>query len=191
LAVLLLTVAAMSLSADPVSTLTPGFAKEIFHRPDSYTGYLVGAFGIGAVLAAVTLAGRLRHPVRRLPMTCVMLGAGMAGFGLAPNLVVAYTALAVAGFGFMLTNTAATTAVQLEVSDSQRGRVMALWSMAFLGTRPFGSLADGGVAQTAGLRPAALTMAAIVLVAAVALARVLPGRMGKGAGGEIASFPGP
>jgi hypothetical protein len=47
LAVLLLTVAAMSLCADPVSTLTPGFATKIFHRPDSYSGYLVVPVALG------------------------------------------------------------------------------------------------------------------------------------------------
>jgi predicted MFS family arabinose efflux permease len=71
--------------------------------------------------------------------------------------------------------------VQLEVADSQRGRVMALWSLAFLGTRPFGSLADGAVAQAAGLRPAAIMMAAIGVSAAVVLFWSLPRRMGKGA----------
>lgn len=186
LVILLLTVAAMSLCADPVSTLTPGFAKEIFHRPDSYTGYLVGAYGVGAVVAAVTVAGRARNAVRRLPVTCGMLGLGMAAFGLAPNLGLAYIALAIAGFGYLLTNTAATTAVQLEVADSQRGRVMAIWSLAFLGTRPFGSLADGGVAQAAGLRPAAIMMAAIGLGAAVVLFWSLPRRLGKGAARAVA-----
>jgi predicted MFS family arabinose efflux permease len=191
LAVLLLAIAAISLCADPVSTLTPGFAKEIFHRPDSYTGYLVGAFGVGAVLAAVTVAGRGRNPVRRLPATCGILGLGMAAFALAPSLGFGYVALAVAGFGFLLTNTAATTAVQLEVADSQRGRVMALWSLSFLGTRPFGSLADGAVAQAAGLRPAAIMMAAIGLAAAVALFWSLPRRMGNGAARAAAGRAAP
>jgi MFS family permease len=179
LAILLVTVAAISLSADPVNTLTPGFAKEIFHRSDSYTGYLVGAFGFGTVIAAVTLAGRLRKPIRRLPITCVVMGAGMVAFGLAPNLGLAYIALAVAGFGFLLTNTAATTAVQLEVADNQRGRVMALWSLAFLGTRPFGSLADGSVAQVVGLRAAAVVMAGVVLVVAALIVWRMPKRIKK------------
>jgi MFS family permease len=179
LAALLLTVAAISLSADPVSTLTPGFATKIFHRPDSYTGYLVGAFGLGAVVAAVTLAGRGRDLVRRLPLTCLVLAGGMIAFGLAPALWVGYAGLAIAGFGFLLTNTAATTALQLEVHDSQRGRVMALWSLAFLGLRPFGSLADGAVAQGVGLRPAAVAMASVALLAAAALLWLLPRRLGK------------
>jgi hypothetical protein len=99
--------------------------------------------------------------------------------GVAPNLGLAYVALAIAGFGFLLTNTAATTAVQLEVADDQRGRVMALWSLAFLGTRPFGSLADGSVAQVLGLRAAAVVMAGVVLVVAALIVWQMPKRMKK------------
>ena len=61
----------------------------------------------------------------------------------------------------MVTNTGATTALTLEVAPEQRGRVMALWSLCFLGTRPLASLVDGALASTVGLRPAgvALTVA--------------------------------
>ena len=168
---LLGTIGALSMAVDPLTTLTPGFAKTIFHRPDSLAGYLVGAFGIGAVLAAVTVAGRRSDATGQLPLTCGLLGAGMFAFALSPNLPFAYAALAVAGFGYLMTNTIATTAIQLEVEDAQRGRLMALWSVAFLGIRPFGSLADGGLAQVAGLRAGGLLMALPVLGTAVVLLR--------------------
>ncbi len=168
---LLGTIGALSLAVDPLTTLTPGFAKTIFHRPDSLAGYLVGAFGIGAVLAAVTVAGRRPDATGQLPLTCGLLGAGMFAFALSPNLPFAYGVLAVAGFGYLMTNTIATTAIQLEVEDAQRGRLMALWSVAFLGIRPFGSLADGAVAQTAGLRAGGLLMSLPVLATGAALYR--------------------
>jgi predicted MFS family arabinose efflux permease len=179
---LLGTIAALSLTVDPVSTLTPGFAKVIFHRPDSLAGYLVGAFGAGAVLAAVTVAGRRTDATRQLPLTCMVLGSGMLAFALAPSLPWAYAALALAGVGYLMTNTIATTAVQLEVEDAQRGRLMALWSVSFLGTRPFGSLVDGGVAEAAGLRAAGVVMSAPVLVAGAAL--VWSGRRSAGKRGD-------
>jgi MFS family permease len=177
LVALLVTVAAISVSQDPVLTLAPGFSAEIFHRADTLTGLLVGVFGAGSVLAALTLAGRGR--VRQLPATCLLMGAGLCGFGLARSLPFACGALAVAGFAFLLTNTAATTAVQLEVAPEQRGRVMALWSLCFLGTRPLASLADGVLASTVGLRGAAVAMAmpvfAVGVVLGVRRARLLPG----------------
>jgi MFS family permease len=181
LVALLGTIAALSLTVDPVSTLTPGFAKVIFHRSDSLAGYLVGAFGAGAVLAAVTVAGRRADATRQLPLTCVVLGTGILAFALAPNLPWAYAALAFAGVGYLMTNTIATTAMQLEVEDAQRGRLMALWSICFLGTRPLGSLVDGGVAEGAGLRAGGVVMSLPVLLAAAALVwsgRRRPGKRG-------------
>ncbi|HEV7863480.1 MAG TPA: MFS transporter [Acidimicrobiia bacterium] len=170
LIVLLLVVAAISLTQDPVSTLTPGFSAEVFHRADTLTGLLVGAFGAGSALAAVTVAGRGRDPIRRLAPGCLCMGLGILGFGLAPALPVAFGALAVAGFFFMATNTAATTALMLEVAPEQRGRVMAMWSLCFLGTRPLASLADGALASSVSLRTAAVALTVPVLIAAGAVA---------------------
>jgi MFS family permease len=163
-------VAAISVAQDPVSTLTPGFSSEIFHRADTLTGLLVGAFGAGAALAAATAAGRARDPVRRLGPGCVLMGLGILGFALSPTPPFAFAALAVGGFFFMLTNTGATTALTLEVAPEQRGRVMALWSLCFLGTRPPASLTDGALATAAGLRPAAVVLTLPVFAAGVAMA---------------------
>lgn len=166
---LLMVVAAISISQDPVSTLTPGFSAEVFDRADTLTGLLVGAFGAGAAVAAATAAGRARDPVRRLAPGCLLMGAGMLGFALAPTLPFAFGALAVGGYWFMVSNTGATTALTMEVAPEQRGRVMALWSLCFLGTRPVASLADGALASTAGLRPAAVILTIPVLAAGVAM----------------------
>ena len=160
-------IAAVSLTVDPVTTLTPGFSTEVFHHADTLTGFFVGAFGCGAV-AAVTFVTRLGARERTMAITLVVLAAGMAAFGLATAVTFAFVALAVAGVGYLLTIISATTAIQLGVDDEHRGRVMALWSIAFLGLRPFGSLVDGAVGHTVGLRPAALLMA-VPAVAAAAL----------------------
>ena len=167
---LLMVVAAISVTQDPVSTLTPGFSAEVFHRADTMTGLLVGAFGAGSALAAATAAGRAREPVRWLAPGCLLMGVGILGFALAPTLPFAFGALAVAGFFFMLTNTGATTALTLEVPPEQRGRIMALWSLCFLGTRPPASLIDGALATTAGLRTAAVALTVPVLIAGAAMA---------------------
>jgi len=167
---LLMVVAAISVTQDPVSTLTPGFSSEIFHRADTLTGLLVGAFGLGSTLAAATAAARNRDPGRRLAPGCILMGVGMLGFALAPNLPFAFAGLFVGGFSFMVANTAATTALALESPPEQRGRVMALWSLCFLGTRPVASLADGGLASTAGLRTAGVVLTVPVLLAGTVIA---------------------
>ena len=82
---------------------------------------------------------------------------------------------------YLAANTAATSRLQLEVADEQRGRVMALWSIAFLGVRPIGSLLDGAVASFAGVRIAAVLMAVPALAGAAALIVLLPRLRRQGA----------
>jgi MFS family permease len=172
---LFVAVAAVSLTVDPVTTLTPGFSTEVFHRADTLTGWFVGAFGLGAVLAVLLIPkGDVR--LRTMAATLALLAAGMAGFGLAGSVDLALVALFVAGIGYLTTVAGATTVIQVEVDDEHRGRVMALWSIAFLGLRPLGSLLDGAVGHGVGLRPAVLVMAAPAAVVAVALALVGNGR---------------
>jgi MFS family permease len=166
---LFVAVAAVSLTVDPVTTLTPGFSTEVFHRADTLTGYFVGAFGLGAVLAVLLIPkGDVR--LRTMAVTLALLAGGMAGFGVAGSVAVALAALVVAGIGYLTTVAGATTVIQLEVDDEHRGRVMALWSIAFLGLRPLGSLLDGAVGHEVGLRPAVLMMAAPAAIVAIGLA---------------------
>src|SRR5262249_47887083 len=85
--------------------------------------------------------------------------------------LVAAPFLFIAGFGYLASNARATTQLQLEVDETQRGRVMALWSVAFLGLRPFASLIDGLIAQAVGVRFAAIVLAMPALLAAVLIGR--------------------
>lgn len=175
LAVLLVVVAAVSLTMDPVSTLTPSFATRFFHHPDTWAGYLIGAFGAGAVIASVVPLREGTAPERRIGGMLLLLGGGMIAFGLTPSVAIAFPLLAVAGFGYLIGQTSATTLLQLEVSDEERGRVMALWSIAFLGSRPLASLLDGGLASLLGPRLATVLMTLpTVAVAALLLSGHAP-----------------
>ena len=77
--------------------------------------------------------------------------------------------LALAGFGYLASNTSATSRLQLEVAEHQRGRIMALWSVAFLGLRPLASLADGAIAGAFGVRTAGVALAFPALAVAAAI----------------------
>lgn len=167
LGVLLLIVAAVSLTMDPVSTLTPQFATQFFHRPDTFAGALIGAFGAGAVIGSVIPLRDDERPGRRIAIMLAIFAAGMIAFALLPSLAAAVPALAVAGFGYLLGQTNATTQLQLRVSDQERGRIMALWSVAFLGTRPIAALIDGGLASVLGPRAAVVILAVPSTIAAI------------------------
>ena len=164
----LLIVTAVGFASDPVNTEAPAFAHA-FGRPDTDAGYLIGAFGAGAVTAAFLVAGRVAGSRRRMFTTLVLLGAGVIGYSLTPWLGVAYVFLAVAGFGYLASNTSATSRLQLDVAEHQRGRIMALWSVAFLGLRPIASLTDGAIAGAFGVRSAGVVLALPALAGAGAI----------------------
>jgi MFS family permease len=169
LAAYLLIVAVVGFASDPVNALAPAFAHE-FGREATVGGYLLGVFGAGAVTAAFIVAGRTAGSRRRMVATLGLLSGGMILFSLTPWLPVALVFLFAAGFGYLASNTSATSRLQLEVSETQRGRVMALWGIAFLGIRPLASLVDGAIASAAGVRVAGVVLALPALAVAVAIA---------------------
>ncbi len=164
----LLIVAAVGWASDPINTLGPAFATE-FGRPDTWAGAIIGVFGAGAVMAALLVAGRTEGSARRMTLTLTLLGGGVALFALSPWLPLAFVFLFVAGFGYLASNTSATTRLQLGVEESQRGRIMALWSIAFLGVRPLASLLDGALASVAGVRVAGFVLALPALAGAAVI----------------------
>jgi MFS family permease len=161
LAVLLFVVAAVGFASDPVNTEAPAFAHAFGH-PDTWAGLVIGAFGAGAVIAAVFTAGQVGSPARTARMM-TLLGVGVILFAVVPWLGLGFAFLFLAGFGYLAANTRATTQLQLSVEEGQRGRIMALWSIAFLGLRPLASLLDGAVAGAFGVRTAGVLLALPVL----------------------------
>jgi MFS family permease len=155
---LLYAIFAMNVATDPPVTLGPAFMDELNH-PDSLAGLLIGAFGAGAVVVAFTVAHGLARTRKTVGMCLLVTGAGIAGFAVSPNLGLAMLCLFVMGLGYLATNTVATSRLQLEVEDVQRGRIMTLWSIAFLGARPIASIIDGAIAAAAGVRVASFCMA--------------------------------
>jgi MFS family permease len=168
LAGLLLIVTAVGFASDPVNTLSPAFARA-FDRPDTWAGFIIGAFGAGAVTAALLLAGRVAGSRRRMAATLILLGGGMVAFCLVPWLWLGLPLLFVTGFGYLASNTSATSRLQIEGGEAQRGRMMALWSIAFLGLRPIASIVDGAVASAFGVRAAGIVLAIPALAAAAAI----------------------
>jgi MFS family permease len=169
LLILLVIVAAVSLTMDPVSTLTPAYATRYFHRPDTYAGLLIGAFGAGAVIGSIIPLQEAGHPGRRIALMLAILTGGMLAFAALPTVAAALPALGIAGFGYLIGQTSATTQLQLAVADRERGRIMALWSVAFLGLRPVASLTDGAIAGAFGVRAAGVVLTVPALAGAAAI----------------------
>ena len=174
----LIVVAAVGFASDPVNTLAPAFAQE-FGRRDTVAGFVIGAFGLGAVTAALVVAGRVAGSGRRMSATLALLGCGVIAFALSPWLPLGFAFLFLAGIGYLASNTSATTRLQLGVSESQRGRIMALWGVAFLGLRPLASLADGALASAFGVRTAGVVLALPALAGAALILAVGTRRPGR------------
>ena len=175
---LLLVVTAVGFASDPVNTEAPAFAHA-FGKPDTTAGFIIGVFGAGAVLAALTLAGRVAGSRMRMAVTLTLLGGGIVAFSLSPWLELGYVFLFVAGFGYLASNTSATSRLQLGVAESQRGRIMALWSVAFLGLRPLASLVDGVLSGLFGVRVAGVVLALPALAAAGLILRLRDRRLSR------------
>lgn len=168
---LILGVGLLSFGSDAVSTLAPPLAAGM-DGGGEVVGLFVTAFGVGAIVYAALF--RLLR--RRLSLRSVsVLGYGILAVG---TLLLAFAttpptgivAFLVIGLGFMMGSIVVTTRVQLRIPDEVRGRVMALWGLAFLGSRPLAALINGFLADTIGIRVTLLLVTAIV-VASIPLVR--------------------
>jgi hypothetical protein len=99
-------------------------------------------------------------------MGLCLLGAGTLLLTVHGDVALAVAGFTVGGAGMMFALTGLSTQVQLITPDDMRGRVMALWSVAFLGSRPLTALMDGTIADRSSTGAALVTVAGIVLLAA-------------------------
>lgn len=155
---------------EPILTLGPPLAT-MFGRPESDASLLATAFGTGAIVAALLL-GRVRRRLG-LELTAVvgylLLGLPLVGVVFAPTLGLALVGLFVAGSGLMLTSASLQAQIQRRVDDAYRGRVMALWSLAFLGSRPVAAIVLGTTADLVGPRAGVAVAAGACVIGAVVL----------------------
>jgi MFS family permease len=171
-------VMATGFAVDPMITLAPALAIEV-GGGDTLAAGLVSAFGLAAVPAA-TISGRLQRSLGSLPVAtagCATIAAGLLVSAIAPAAWVAVGGFGLTGVGFVLALTGFTSVLQRRVPDALRGRVMALWSVAFLGNRPVAALIDGAAADLAGPRWA-MGVGITVAILGVAVGRVLQRRPG-------------
>ena len=163
----ILGVGIIGVGVDPVTTLTPALTATL-GAPSSFVGALASSFGIGAAFGFIALPqARLAVGIMRLgAIGLTLMGMGTVLAGVAPAPTVALFGIALAGAGMSLSLNAFTTLVQADVPDDLRGRVMAVWSMAFLGSRPATALATGSLTDTVGVRPALVLSGIAILIGA-------------------------
>ncbi len=145
------------------SVLMPAFAHDVLHLGEQGYGMMMAASGVGALIAALTVATAGHTlPSRALALGGVWIfSAGLALFAFNRNLYVELALLALSGFGIVLYFSTSNTTLQTIVPDEMRGRVMGIWTLVFGGMMPLGSLQAGLMADVLGT-PATIAIGAII-----------------------------
>lgn len=178
---ILLLLAVVSLLGMPYTVLMPVFAREVLHGGPSTLGFLMGAVGFGALLGAIYLASRrgVLGLGRFIALASTIFGLGLIAFSLSRRLWLSLALLLIAGFGMTAQAAASNTVLQTIVAEDKRGRVMSLYTMAFMGMFPFGGLLAGGLAGLIGPTETVLLGGASSILSALLFTRGL-GRYLKG-----------
>lgn len=149
---LLLLLGIVSLMGSPYAVLMPIFADQILKGGASGLGILMGASGIGALVAALALAARksMKGLGRWIAIASAGFGASIIAFSFSRSFWLSAAFLVPAGFSMMIQMAASNTLVQSMVPDNLRGRVMAVYSMMFMGMAPLGAMLAGSLAENIG-----------------------------------------
>ena len=173
---LLLLIGLVSLVAMPYTVLMPVFADLILHGGARGLGILMGATGVGALLGALTLASRtgVKGLGRLVALSCGGVGIALILFACSRWFWLSTALLLPVGYCVMLQMACSNTLIQTMVPDQLRGRVMALYSMMFMGMAPFGALFGGALAERVGAPMTVGVGGVATVIGAIWFGRELP-----------------
>ena len=160
----------------PYVVLMPVMAKDILRGGPYTLGFLMGATGLGALISALRMASRpdAKGLERYIPLSAALFGTGLIAISFSRFFPLSLVLMLAAGFGLMTQFTCSNTLIQTLVDDDKRGRVMSLYTMAFRGIAPFGSLLAGAMASKIGAPHTLLIGGAACILGAFLFARNLP-----------------
>lgn len=163
---LLGTAAAFALTGAVVQATLPNFTEDALGGGAIEYGVLLGAMGVGALVSAFTrpfVSDRLGR--RMVPAAITVFGLAGVGVGLARTLPLAVLGMLVVGLAWVWTLSTLNATTQLLAPAWVRGRVMGLYTLAFLGFVPLGSIVAGVLGDAIGVPEAfvILSSAAVVL----------------------------
>lgn len=172
--------------------LLPLLASFTFHGDAGVYATLTTAMGVGAIVGAIANGSRARVRPALLVSAALAFGALMVALATAPSELLAVVVLVPVGAASVAFSASVNSALQLAVAPAMRGRVMALYSVVFLGSTPIGAPLMGWLANAAGPR-AAFLLGGLVAIAAGLAARAafaragVPARVPLGAAEPVAA----
>jgi MFS family permease len=157
------------------SVVLPVLAQHTFHGGAGTYALLTSAMGAGAILGGLVNAGRSATGIRAVTLAALGFATALGLAALAPSLPTAVAALALVGAASVTFLSTGNSTLQLTAEPAFRGRVMALWAVAFLGSTPVGGpivgLVSDAVSPRGGLALGAVACLAAAIIGAVALSR--------------------
>jgi MFS family permease len=130
----------------------PLMASNVFGGGAGSYGVMASVMGVGAVGGGLVSAARSRPRARSLCIAAIGWGIAITAAAVAPTLPLELAALVFVGYGSITFNSYAKTTLQLAADPAMRGRVMALWALAWQGSTPIGGPLVGWIAQEVGAR---------------------------------------
>jgi len=130
----------------------PLMASKVFGGGAAAYGVMASVMGAGAVVGGLVSAAKSRPRGRSLCVAAIGWGIAILLAAMAPTMPLELAALVFVGYGSITFNSMAKTVLQLAAKPTMRGRVMALWGLAWLGSTPIGGTIVGWVGQNAGAR---------------------------------------
>ncbi|NBX88545.1 MAG: MFS transporter, partial [Betaproteobacteria bacterium] len=173
---LLILLAAVAITAAPYNTLMPAIVHEAFAGDAQTLGFLVGAAGLGAVAGTLLLSMRrnVRGLLGYIVAAALAVGAALVALSLSRWLPLSIALMGVIGFGILVVTVSTNMILQTIVDDDKRGRVMSLYTVAFLGVAPLGALGAGMFADRIGATVTVCAGGAACLAVAAVIAHRLP-----------------
>lgn len=173
---LLLLIAVTGTMGMPYMTLMPVIASRTLHGGAHTLGILMTASGVGALIGTLYLASR-RTVIglgKIIAGATFALSVGLMTFALSHSLALSLLTLPIVGAGMMVQTASANTILQTVVDEDLRGRVMAFYGVAILGTQPIGSLLAGVLADRIGAQETIALGGAVCAAAAIWFTAVRP-----------------
>jgi MFS family permease len=163
--------AAGSLFGYPYLQLMPVLARKLFVDDAAGTGYLIGAVGAGALLAALTLSMVTpRRMLRMIVLTTALFGLALVAVGFAGDSRTVMALLVLCGVGMVTSLALCNTLIQARTSDEMRGRMMSMYTLSWFAFTPFGNLMAGALAEQRGIAQTMWFLGGALLLTAVVVA---------------------
>lgn len=145
---------AVGFLGNPVFNLTVVFAEEVYRVGLLELGLLNAALGLGAVLAVPLVSGwSSRTSLGAIVRGGLIVYAGaFIALGIVEVFVAGLICLLLTGTAFLAVISSANTAMQLQVDDAWRGRIIAVRTCIYTAFVPLGALVQSAIAEAAGIR---------------------------------------